>query len=211
MAWVAGARKGKGGVVAAIVTLALALLASAIAGAVIWFNQSDDPWGLKLRAHNGMVYDRVWGLVAQNYFDKEFGGIDWDEAKARYRPAALHANNTRELYHRAIWPLLDELKVSHVAADAPDELDGLGAGIHFSGRRGDSLADMGGGVADLGGLSVVHDGKQWIVYDVEEGSTPERLGVEPGRIVISARTTPVRNAAVDRMKVDLMLAKRGRA
>lgn len=207
MAGAVGARKGKGGVVAAIVTLAVALLASCAAAAVIWLQQSEDPWGLKLRQHNGMVYDRVWGLVAQNYFDKEFGGIDWDEAKERHRPGALTARNTRELYDRAIWPLLDELKVSHVAADAPDELNGLGAGIHFSGRRGDSLADMGGGVGDLGGITVVHDGKQWTVYDVEQDSTPEKLGVAPGRIVLSARTSPVKNAAVDRMKVDLVLAK----
>jgi carboxyl-terminal processing protease len=206
-----GRNRNKSGLAAAIVTLGVALTAVVSAAGIVAFRpRQAPPEAPPPTISNAAVFDRVWLAVSQNYFDTTFGGVDWKATREHYRPIALAARHPAQLYNEAIWPMLDQVGASHLEAVAPDIGQGdAGYGIHLIGRRGEALSDMAGGVGDLGGLTVVHDGKQWTVYDVRKDSEPERLGIEPGRIVLSSRTESIKGSLPSRFKVELMLSKSG--
>jgi hypothetical protein len=47
---------------------------------------------------NAEVFDRMWTLVNEHYFDANFRGVDWPAMRARYRPEALAATDDTVLY-----------------------------------------------------------------------------------------------------------------
>lgn len=191
---------------AAIATLCIALVAVAVASAVILFRQAEEP-ARKIAATNAEVFDRVWSVIARNYYDVTFGGVDWEASREQYRPIALAARHPTELYNDAIWPMIDQINTSHVEAVGPGMNASIGdPAIHFTGRRGEALADYAGGVGDLGGLTVVHDGKHWVVYDVRRDSEAEKLGIAPGRVVASSRVDTLNAAHSPRFRATLVLA-----
>ena len=204
-----GRNRNRSGLAAAFVTLGVALSAIASATAVVAFHPREaPPEAPPPTVSNAAVFDRVWLAVSQNYFDANFGGVDWNAMRERYRPIALAARHPAQLYNEAIWPMLDQIRASHLEAVAPDiGQSDAGYAIHLIGRRGEALSDMAGGVGDLGGLTVVHDGKQWTVYDVRRDSEPERLGIEPGRVVLRSRTESIKGSLPSRFKVELTLAR----
>jgi carboxyl-terminal processing protease len=57
-------------------------------------------------------FDKVWGIINDEFWDPNFNGIDWAEARKRYRPKALAAKS-HELFARVINEMLDELNTSH--------------------------------------------------------------------------------------------------
>jgi carboxyl-terminal processing protease len=202
-------KRKKRGVAAAVVTLLVALAAATGAVLFVLSLQTNDPWGIHRRAAHAEVFDRVWLLVSQNYFDSAFGGVDWPAMRERYRPLALKARDTQHLYSDSIWPMLSEIDTSHLAADAPDQNAPDGYSAHLRGKRGEAISEMTGGGGDLGGLTVVHDGKQWVVYDVRRGSTPEKLGIGPGRVLLRSTAAEIKDSSPARMKADLVFAKPG--
>ena len=40
---------------------------------------------------NERVFDRVWSEVQRGYYDPGLHGVDWDAARARFRPLAVAA------------------------------------------------------------------------------------------------------------------------
>lgn len=136
-------------------------------------------------SNSAEVFDRVWRLIDENYWDADIGGVDWDASRERFRPIAIAADDTAELYENAIWPMLDQIGESHVDAVRPTEdtsrlADKIG---HFSGRRGEVLSGASEGVGDLGGLDIVFDGQRWFIYDVRQGSEADRADLSPGLVI----------------------------
>jgi carboxyl-terminal processing protease len=66
------------------------------------------------------LFEQVWKLVHDDYYDPKFNGIDWDRVKSRYRAEAERASNDREIY-----PILErmiaELKDAHTRVIGPGE------------------------------------------------------------------------------------------
>lgn len=46
----------------------------------------------------GERFDVAWGLVAERYWDADYGGLDWRALKREYRPRAVAARNDRAFY-----------------------------------------------------------------------------------------------------------------
>jgi carboxyl-terminal processing protease len=67
---------------------------------------------------NLAVFDRVWELVNERYFDPKFRGVDWPAQRASFRPQAAEAPDDEALY-RTINRMLATLKESHLFAAAP--------------------------------------------------------------------------------------------
>src|SRR3954462_3647640 len=55
------------------------------------------------------TFDAVWGILNENHFDTNFSGVDWNAARARYRPKAEAAKSSKEL-RDTIQEMLDLLK-----------------------------------------------------------------------------------------------------
>jgi carboxyl-terminal processing protease len=57
-------------------------------------------------------FDKVWEIVNEGFWDPNFNGVDWEDAKKRYRPLALAATD-HEAFARVVNQMLGELKTSH--------------------------------------------------------------------------------------------------
>ncbi len=64
------------------------------------------------QADYGTRFDSAWTLVAERYWDEDYGGADWPALRESYRPRALAARNERAFY-RVLENLYDELGDDH--------------------------------------------------------------------------------------------------
>jgi C-terminal processing protease CtpA/Prc len=64
------------------------------------------------------VFAQVWTLIRDHFFDPRFNGVDWDEARHRYRPFVQGAATPDEL-RRVVSLMLGELNASHLGLSAP--------------------------------------------------------------------------------------------
>ncbi len=55
---------------------------------------------------------KVWEHVNENFYDKDFNGVDWDSMKQKYLPQARRCENNDQI-SQVINQMLDELKTSH--------------------------------------------------------------------------------------------------
>lgn len=64
------------------------------------------------RAQHLASFDQIWTTVRDNHYDPQMGGVDWDGARARHRPAVVNAQTDTQA-REAMSNLLAELKLSH--------------------------------------------------------------------------------------------------
>lgn len=57
-------------------------------------------------------FDKVWNIINDEFWDPNFNGVDWKDARKRYRPKALAAKN-HESFAVVVNQMLGELKTSH--------------------------------------------------------------------------------------------------
>ena len=57
-------------------------------------------------------FDKVWGIINDEFWDPNFNGVDWEESRRRYRPEAIAAQD-HESFAKIINQMLAELKTSH--------------------------------------------------------------------------------------------------
>ncbi len=80
-----------------------------IVGVALWLGivslRADVPKGLE-------TFDAVWTIVRDTHFDKTFNGVDWDAAKAEFRPKAAAATTTADL-RGVVRSMLARLGQSH--------------------------------------------------------------------------------------------------
>jgi len=66
------------------------------------------------------VFDQVWRLIYDNYYDKNFRGIDWREQKERFRPQAQAAATNGDFY-RVMRQMIGKLGDAHTRIYSPDD------------------------------------------------------------------------------------------
>lgn len=115
---------------------------------------------------NQRVFDRVWSEVQRGYYDPTLHGVDWNAARATFRPQALAASDERGLY-RVINAMLDLLDDGHAAASPPAAVRRQEA--QFARRAVMGLTLMRGETPD-----------DWTVERVRPGSPAEAAGVQMG-------------------------------
>ena len=115
---------------------------------------------------NQRVFDRVWSEVRRGYYDPTLHGVDWNAARAQFRPQALAATDERGLY-RVINEMLDLLDDGHAAASPPAAVRRQDA--QFARRAVMGLTLMRGETPD-----------DWTVERIRPGSPAEEAGVQLG-------------------------------
>ena len=118
-------------------------------------------------------FDKVWETVRDNHWEKDYGGVDWDAARAELRPKVVEAKTRAEV--RAILnELIEKLGVSHfgiIPADAYDVMNESDDDTEATGTGGEA------------GLEIRLRNGKMIVSRVEEGSAAEKAGVKTGWMV----------------------------
>ena len=69
-------------------------------------------------------FDAAWRLVEQRYWNLDDRPVDWDAARATYRPQALAADDPAGFY-RAIEAMYDELADDHSIFVPPDRVEAM--------------------------------------------------------------------------------------
>lgn len=67
---------------------------------------------------NRQVFQRVWSLVRDKYFDAALRGVDWQAQREKFGPEAIQAPDSDALYG-VLNKMLAELKESHLSALPP--------------------------------------------------------------------------------------------
>jgi C-terminal processing protease CtpA/Prc len=113
------------------------------------------------------VFEQAWKLTKDQFYDRTFRGVNWDETRRRLLPRAQKATTRREL-HDVIRAMLQELKSSHttlVEADVwRDHVDNEERGM----------------LAPSLGIELTRIEPGYFVREVVEGSTAAVAGILPG-------------------------------
>ena len=113
----------------------------------------------------GKIFEQVWKLINDKYYDSNFNAVDWREIHDRYRPRLTDIRNDRDFYD-LLKQMTGELHDAHTRFRSPDER-----------QRANRLQSVNPGL----GIGEV-DG-QPVVISVETESDAERAGIEPGMII----------------------------
>lgn len=116
---------------------------------------------------NQKVFDKVWNLVNEKYYDPTFNGKDWVALGDKYRGEALAADNNKILYD-TINKMLGELDSPHLESI-------------MTARFEDIFSSFNEPVA-AGFTYQIYEGKV-VVSSIFQGSLAERAGVQKGWLI----------------------------
>jgi carboxyl-terminal processing protease len=120
------------------------------------------------------VFDVAWSTVADEYYDRELHGVDWEAAGTKYGPRAAVAKDDDALY-LVLNEMLGLLKDAHTRATTPEQ----------------SADQERQATAGIGMVGKTIDGR-WVVTDVARESPAESAGVRPGWILVARNGVPIK-------------------
>ncbi|MBV9957423.1 MAG: hypothetical protein JO360_03345, partial [Acidobacteria bacterium] len=144
-------------------------------------------------AKRQQAFEIVWATVSEQFYDPNFGGVDWDAVHERYAPRVAQAASNQEL-NLLLQEMLNELHQSHFLIIPPEAIPRFpepeadaGAGDEAD-AAGDEAARKGGNklteqlTTGIGIDLRVLDGAA-VVTRVEPGSSAARAGLRPGYVI----------------------------
>jgi carboxyl-terminal processing protease len=113
------------------------------------------------------VFEDVWQIINEKYYDSAFNGVNWRAIRERYRPH-VERSTTDEDFYALLKRMVGELHDAHTRFSTPEER-----------RERERLQ------AVSAGLSIFEvEGKPVVVW-VEPNSDAARAGIEEGMLVVS--------------------------
>jgi carboxyl-terminal processing protease len=122
------------------------------------------------------VFDQVWRAVNENYYDRNFNGLDWLAQRQQFRPQAETARDNGEFY-RVLRGMIGKLGDAHTRIYSPE--DGF-----------DRYRPAGTTV----GLTVRRIEGRAVITAVEPTSEAARQGIRAGQVVMQVDGVPVEQA-----------------
>jgi carboxyl-terminal processing protease len=136
------------------------------------------------REDRGRLFDQVWRAINDNYYDRNFNGVDWRVQREIYRGQAESATTSGELY-RVLRQMIGRLGDAHTRIYSPE--DGF-----------DRYRPTGTSV----GVIVRRIEDKPVVVSVEPNSDAYRLGVRAGFTVAQVGGEPI-DKALERLRADV--------
>jgi hypothetical protein len=65
------------------------------------------------------VFEQVWAIIGENYYDRSMNGFDWEAVRLAYKPKVEKVDNSIDLYWAVLRPMTGLLETSHVLANPP--------------------------------------------------------------------------------------------
>lgn len=120
---------------------------------------------LKNSAEKIEIFEQVWSVINEKYYDADFHGVDWKTVGKRYRPMIENAE-TEEEFYALLDKMAGELRDSHTRVFSPKGREN---------RKNRKSAGIG---ITLGKIE-----NEFVVTEIAAGSEAARAGVKPGMIV----------------------------
>jgi carboxyl-terminal processing protease len=146
--------------------------------------ESSDPIGLQ-------TFDAVWRIINENHYDTNFGGVDWEAARKKYRPKAAAAPSPAQL-RKTIQEMLDLLKLSHTKLLASEVAEEVGVDSKHKGKKQAQLEAASEDESATLPFDVRLVGKDLLVTRVWPGSTAADARIKPGWILTEINGTQFR-------------------
>jgi len=115
------------------------------------------------------TFEAAWSQVGKTYYDKRFGGLDWDEVGGRYR-AKVESATDMDQVRVLINAMLYELGESHLAL------------LSTSGKEGYAMTPWTGGWA---AVDLCYDGNALVFYRVDELGAAYAAGIRSGDTLLA--------------------------
>lgn len=115
-------------------------------------------------------FDYVWSKIKETYWEDDFGGVDWDQARKELRPKIEKAKDIQEV-RKIMGELIKRLGKSHYAI-----IPGSAYQATQLARRGNSDS----------GITFRYSGGRVLVAAVRSDSDAARVGVSPGWEIVQA-------------------------
>ncbi|MCH7603721.1 MAG: PDZ domain-containing protein, partial [Planctomycetes bacterium] len=136
------------------------------------------------------IFDEVWTIVSEEFHDPNYGGVDWNSLRNRYRPEMESARGVEDCA-RIINTMLGELKTSHTGYYTPEETAYYGLlDIFNQGQFGEKIRKIfPGGVVRYSGIGIqtqLINGKRFVI-DVPESSPAAEAGLKVGDEILGVR------------------------
>jgi tricorn protease len=126
-------------------------------------------------ASRRQIFAEAWRLMAENFYDPDFHGADWEACRRRYQPLA-EAASTRDDFLDAVRMMLGEINASHLGIYPPREdgkTDNTGVlGVDFD--------------PDFAG-----PGLRIVSVVPRSPADREESRLEPGEVILEANSTPL--------------------
>lgn len=119
------------------------------------------------------IFEQVWSVINEKYYDANFHGVDWKTVRERYRPMIENAE-TEEEFYALLDKMAGELGDSHTRVFSP------------KGRENRKNRKSGGVGISLGKIE-----NEFIVTEVLPDSDAARAGVKAGMILKYLDDQPV--------------------
>jgi carboxyl-terminal processing protease len=163
--------------------------------------------GMVARASNAelrqQTFEIVWGAVNEKHFDPTFGGVNWQQMRARYAPQVAAAQSYAEMY-QLLRQMLGELRQSHFNIIAPEAVVEDEAGKPAGGESGLQLRLI---------------AQQMVISRVVPGSPAAQAGLRAGFVLKQLGNTTVlqlsqklekstESAALKRLRLERMAQAR---
>lgn len=149
------------------------------------------------------TFELVWQTINDKHFDPTFGGVNWQQVRARYAPQVATVANDAAFY-ALLQQMIGELHQSHFAIIPPDAVVEDEASQPATGEVG---------------MAVKLLGTQVFITQVKAGSAAERAGLKPGfavqqvnAVTVSALAQKLKkspeSAALKRLRLERMVLAR---
>jgi carboxyl-terminal processing protease len=119
------------------------------------------------------IFERVWKVIDDHYYDPEFGGVKWQEVHQRYLPLVRAAKDDKDFYS-IVDRMTAELHDAHTRFSSPEQWE------NHRKHQGVSVGFRAGYV----------EGKV-VVLDVFPESNAAHAGIVPGLIVTALDGQPI--------------------
>ncbi len=157
--------------------------------AVVW------TWGTCLRAESpshGERFEEIWSVVRDGFFDPHFQGVDWEQARQHYAPAAAQARSEEE-FATVVNTMLAELHTSHThlyTAQEPEYFQLCATFWPFLGPKLKSF--LPGGKPDYPGIGIITrmTGGKVFIRDIFDGSPAAEAGLRTGDELLAVDGAP---------------------
>lgn len=111
------------------------------------------------------VFEKVWKVVRDKYYDSSFNGVDWNAAHERYRSRLSDLKSDEEFY-KLLNQMLGELRDAHTLFRSPRQREA---------SQKQQATSAGISIREIEGVPVI--------FSVERDSDAARAGVESGMVV----------------------------
>jgi C-terminal peptidase prc len=85
------------------------------------------------------AFSIAWSAINDYYFDKTFGGVDWEKVRSEFQPRVAAAKSDLA-FHRLLEEMLSRLKKSHLGIIIPEYFANLEAAREKAKKKGEQMS-----------------------------------------------------------------------